>query len=391
LAREWKLSDASGNVYQGAYLQSAANNAGLKVNNVTTGVGEHVVETGYTTETALAIRARVFDGAASGTVIAYRNGTQTNSRTGSDVNPVVGGELRILPRATNITLGSFLVTSSTSTETRLRHEGVMAWDKGLQTSLPLDHPYRSRRPIYQEWFPSDDPGLLIWYDFADSSTVTITGAGISSLLNKAGGGTYTLTQATDAYRPSWDGSVATGRGVDPLAGLRISTTVNWTNAAYLQLSTGTIGNFNASYAREWVTEISLASRSSLFIQNSTNNLRAKNGTTEWSVETGFTADTSLQMRGRVYDGVQTVTAYKNGLTSGQTGRSAADVTATVGDLFALLCNGATNITLGDFLVTSSTTTAIRQKHEGYLAWKRGLAANLDASHPYKTRPPLTTD
>lgn len=45
---------------------------------------------------------------------------------------------------------------------------------------------------------------------------------------------------------------------------------------------------------------------------------------------------------------------------------------------------------GDFygiIVLAGTDTTNRQKCEGYLAWKVGIASSLDASHPYKSSPP----
>jgi hypothetical protein len=35
--------------------------------------------------------------------------------------------------------------------------------------------------------------------------------------------------------------------------------------------------------------------------------------------------------------------------------------------------------------------ALRQRAEGYAAWKWGLVANLPAAHPFKNRPPLVSD
>lgn len=43
--------------------------------------------------------------------------------------------------------------------------------------------------------------------------------------------------------------------------------------------------------------------------------------------------------------------------------------------------------IGDVIVTSTLTTDERDKLEGYLAWKYGLQASLDAAHPYRHTPP----
>jgi hypothetical protein len=43
--------------------------------------------------------------------------------------------------------------------------------------------------------------------------------------------------------------------------------------------------------------------------------------------------------------------------------------------------------MGEFVVFSGDDDTTRQKLEGYLAWKWGTVATLDAGHPYKSAPP----
>lgn len=50
--------------------------------------------------------------------------------------------------------------------------------------------------------------------------------------------------------------------------------------------------------------------------------------------------------------------------------------------------GFVQMVLSDIIITSAvSSTANRQKMEGYLAWNRGLSSVLPASHPYKLGPP----
>jgi hypothetical protein len=373
----------------GEYLQSGVNT--LQARTQTSAGTNNNVES-YTPSSDFNIRGLVWSGIAAGAHTPYKNGTAFSAYSNASNGNNTGDVFSLLREDTDThSLGSFLVTSSTSTETRLRHEGAMAWDKELQTSLPLDHPYRSRRPIYQEWFPSDDPGLLIWYDFADASTITITGAGISQITNKVGGGTYTLAQATDSNRPSWDGARATSRGTG--SGLAITTTVGWTNAAYNTFATVSATAFDSTNSRLIYNVLSAgANHHSYYAKFNANNLRHRaspigTGAGELDFFVGYTPGTTYIVN-TSFDGSTTKGSYVNG-TVAQTDTSANNG-AISGAEMRILSAGA-GVTLGDFIVTSSTTTAIRQKHEGYLAWKRGLAASLDASHPYKTRPPLTTD
>ena len=60
--------------------------------------------------------------------------------------------------------------------------------------------------------------MLFWYDFADSSTVTLNGTQISAIKDKGPGG-YTMTQATQSAQPYYDTMVnglKAGRGVKAL-------------------------------------------------------------------------------------------------------------------------------------------------------------------------------
>jgi hypothetical protein len=50
--------------------------------------------------------------------------------------------------------------------------------------------------------------------------------------------------------------------------------------------------------------------------------------------------------------------------------------------------GGGNALVGEMIICGTAlSTDDRQKLEGYLAWKWGLAANLPADHPYKLNPP----
>jgi surface protein len=46
-----------------------------------------------------------------------------------------------------------------------------------------------------------------------------------------------------------------------------------------------------------------------------------------------------------------------------------------------------NGVMGEMILIESNSISIRQKVEGYLAWRWGLVAVLDGGHPYKTEPP----
>lgn len=89
---------------------------------------------------------------SSPTLTAYVNGTSvaSSSSLGTRNNPsgitVIGGNLEG-NQALKGTMCEFLVYSSGLTITqRQKIEGYLAWKWGLQTSLPIGHPYRSIKP-----------------------------------------------------------------------------------------------------------------------------------------------------------------------------------------------------------------------------------------------------
>jgi hypothetical protein len=182
-------------------------------------------------------------------------------------------------------------------------------------------------------------------------------------------------------------------------GLGISTSIPWTNGAYLVLQTNQLLAANGSFGRSYrVRNAAAFDISQTFINSSGSRYRARvnnvtGSTGEWDLENPFSPspETALSIRSLSFNGAPggVVTTWKNGTAT--TGTSGAGVNPDVGAELYLLASNATNINMGDFIVTTTTSDTTRQKYEGYLAHKRGLEANLPSDHPYKTRPPLTSD
>lgn len=60
--------------------------------------------------------------------------------------------------------------------------------------------------------PLDVPGLVAWYDAADTSTITHSGGAVSEWRDKSGNG-YHLTQATGSQQPTTGTATINGRNV----------------------------------------------------------------------------------------------------------------------------------------------------------------------------------
>lgn len=371
-----------------------------RVNNVTGSTGEFDIENPISpaTETALQVRTLSFTGIASGAVTTYKNGTASGSTSGANVNPATGTSLTLLSNgATALVMGDFIVTTTTDDVTRQKYEGYLAWKRGLVGSLPANHPYKYSPPYTSLWTPANDPAAIIWYDFADPFTITITGAGISQVTNKINSGTFALTQSTDANRPTWDGSLATGRTVTGgTTGLNLATTVNFTNSSYMALYTAKFNTFTAAGSNVWlVTDTGGTNRlHGEFISTSANTLLSRTqaaAVTSNGVETYTPPESNLNIRGLTWSGVAggSHTPYKNGVAF--TTYTNAGNNNVIGSAVYLLKESSANITMGDFIVTADTSTAMRQKYEGYMAWKRGIFTSLDVTHPYRYRPPAISD
>jgi hypothetical protein len=239
------------------------------------------------------------------------------------------------------------------------------------------------------WTPLNDMSRIVWYDFGDASTITITGAGISALVNKANPGTLNLSQATDSHRATWDGTWVTARPTNISTGLNITTTVNFTNAAYLQMHSAILRSNVAFTGRHWVV-VAGSGRHAVSETSNLNRVSAStSGTTESpNVIVQDYANNTTTLLGTLFNGSTTKTLYNNGnVTFTDT---SAQQSAGVGSLFQML-SGYAVCSMRDFIITGSITTDTRQKYEGFLAHRAGTQGSLDAGHPFKSRPPFTSD
>lgn len=96
---------------------------------------------------------------------------------------------------------------------------------------------RPRASASAAFTPSSISGLFTWWDFADSSTVTLNSGHVSAVADKSGNGNYpgggsrALVQATAADQPLYNATLQNGRGgavFDEDAFLYSGATSDWT-------------------------------------------------------------------------------------------------------------------------------------------------------------------
>jgi prepilin-type N-terminal cleavage/methylation domain-containing protein len=233
------------------------------------------------------------------------------------------------------------------------------------------------------WTPANLPGLALWLDASDASTVTLNGGAVSEWRDKSGTNRH-ATQAAPAAQPSYVAGALNGRNV-----VRFLADGDWVDLVTLSA----LGN-DAS-----VTTVTRSTDPSYYVVLSA-------GVTTY----GWTSDPAGCHQ--VWNAAGSPQMIHNGTTVSWTNRCvvAAAVGATPAIVVANDVAFETWTTAANFsgysefypadpgwnftgdameLVMTSQLLSVsdRQKLEGYLAHRWGLAANLPAGHPHRSAPP----
>lgn len=224
-----------------------------------------------------------------------------------------------------------------------------------------------------------------WWDFSDAATVTSSGGFISAISSK-GSGARSASQGTGGFKPS----VTTINGVDAAQfdgsgdhlsiSSSLSTTTGMTVAQVFTRPTAgvlsqTLGGSGASvppYAALWFND----------------NVRysALWGSSSSYATHGGASTSTGAFQHIVVKGASTTLLYQDGAVVGtpQTTLSGVGSIAYIGRRATNYHNGK----IGEIVVVASDiSTADREKLEGYLAHKWGIAGALPSGHPYKSAPP----
>jgi hypothetical protein len=209
---------------------------------------------------------------------------------------------------------------------RQQVESYLAWKWGLNSSLSV-------------FTPNNMFGCTIWFDAADSSTVTLNGSNVSSWRDKSGNG-YSVGQTTSAYQPTYTSNLLNG-----LPGIQLSL------ARYLYQIGSSVPNFSSTPA---TTVFIVAKNGSSYTASGWNIV-----STMWF--TGSSGATSRYHFSFGLGGTNGVTLYANNAASGttsslQTTAVALNTNAIIG--FTLSAAGSSinvNGTLSTFTTMSATS------------------------------------
>ncbi len=325
-------------------------------------------------------------------------------------------------------LGEIIITDSIpDTDARQKIEGYLAHKWGLIDNLPAVHPYKSsapvssglknaiiKKPLITENDPTEtktptetketktiDPKLASWSP-ADIQTTAWFDASNATIKD----GTVTIVNAgSDGGSISGPASLA-ANGIGNLQAVQLNGTNQYltgdytnTDAAltvfFVGKSLNTIQQPYAGIMSIWQNSQSFdwnnASSSVLFSQNNTlaNSIYTHRNTAILSSATGTLTTGFLAISS--FNG-STHTLYLNGTPStgvASTGSFSANK-VIIGGRWRdnAIAPPYWNGNFGETIICNADlTTADRQKIEGYLAHKWGLAAELPADHLYKTSSP----
>jgi hypothetical protein len=270
-------------------------------------------------------------------------------------------------------------------------EGYLAWKWGVRNSLPTTHPYRNMLPSTPLFVPTSISNCALWFDAADTTTITGTtqvtvwtnkgtlggnatnrtgsctsGSSVNGLnyIRCPSGTDLQFTAALNTQARSW---FFVARQVDALASGTFAGLVNQTVGggqdavviAYVDATTNNIYEGPTGVAVRVAANVPAATTASVFMS---------------AIVNGTTAQNRLTLNGTA----QTLTA-----------NSAAASYRTASSLYILGTGGYNKgVDLMEVIFYyGALTDAQRRTVEGYLAWKWGLTALLPSSHTHaKFRP-----
>ena len=233
------------------------------------------------------------------------------------------------------------------------------------------------------WTPADT-NTLVWYDASDASTILTNGTSVTDWLDKSGNLLH-LSQINGASQPTLNGSTVKLSGSQWM----------YTSATNLSRFYGADANkvavfFVAKYYSGAVILQAASSGNRVGFEGS-GRFDFPNDTTGLLTSWSSTLNnTEFKICAGVADGT-TQAVYLNGsnVASQANALSMSDVTKPLW-LGSRDGGGGSYGTfdIQEIVFLNSAAPEVREKMEGYLAWKWGLVDGLPSDHPYKQKAPM---
>jgi len=252
--------------------------------------------------------------------------------------------------------------------------------------------------ILRKWNPGIVPGLALWVDATDSSTLTMANTSNISAISDKSGLNIQLVQDQQANQPFLRSNINNLQTIGFAGSNFVSTTTTYFPSLFnnkSNISQFTVFNSTGNNALRGITSITdptfTFNGSNFSFGTTPNNLRLfKNGNgPNTSISPllsnvfmeGFLENnvlTTLQLSCNSVVATNTiVTPLMNNLSQFFIGRRPGALTFN-GDIGEILFYNNNAYT---------TNSPFNPQIEGYFAWKWGLVASLSNGHPYKRRPP----
>ena len=242
------------------------------------------------------------------------------------------------------------------------------------------------------WTPAE-LSTMAWYDASDANTITIVAGKVSAWADKSQNG-HGLSQATESARP-----VTGTRTINGLNALDFAPGLYLFNDSAAVVS----GNPDLMIVSVQVLDQTVTGNDAILILgNGTGGTTAgiMGGTNGYSwrffdgyeaygsVNTG-SAEIQIGIRaaGSNYTGSE---MWLNGVQLSATAGGSTNTPNIASGIWASGKGGYMDGAVGEMIVLQDSSISSRQKVEGYLAHKWGLAGNLPTGHLYKSAAPLTS-
>jgi hypothetical protein len=272
---------------------------------------------------------------------------------------------------------------------RQKVEGYLGWKWGLQSNLPVSHPFRAAAPTATSVFsPSSFGGMALWLDAADPTTVIRTQSTVTQWNDKSGLARNFTTTSTDIkYYVSSPVNSQPALNFSNAAGMSNTFAFSSSN----QLSFFIVCNHTSNAATSGNSEIFANAQDyrgfDLFSHSSSDsNIKLNLGTA-----TLATSGSNILGTNAVISIVSTSNAGSLGINGSTLATFTPGQTAPLSSSYRYnICESRYIGNICEILAYSNVlSTDDRQTVEGYLAWKWGLQGNLPATHPYKFLSPAS--
>jgi hypothetical protein len=300
-------------------------------------------------------------------------------------------------------LGEIIMYATALTTLQRQYiEGYLAWKWGISGNLPTAHPYKSIAPLTVDWDPRFVGNITMWYDGADSTTMTGS-APITQWNDKSGNGNHLTVavgptrSATSNNRVGFD--ITFNGSTQYIRSDSVTAPGTAALSVFILVKNSSSNSGNNGRIIAGITTGPEASDSTGFRMS--NNSATSNSLTitkggDGTTYNGITWD-QYHIINVQWNGTDNSPVYSDGsFVSQYSSNSATTFTFNRFGLGASLGTSANSFAPATFwagsineviIFKSVLSTTNRQLVEGYLAWKWGLQANLPAGHPYLSASP----